>query len=389
LSEPAPPQQRAPARRSGSVWALRIGSLFGIPIRVHATFLILLVWFGASSPAEGGGFLGGVVFLLMLFGCVVLHELGHAMTARRYGVRTSEIVLYPIGGVARLDHMPSGKAELVIALAGPAVNLVLAVLIFAGLKLGHADVPRSAPELLLSAPLAAQLLGANLTLLVFNLIPAFPMDGGRVLRGGLSIFLGQRRATTIASRVGQGVAVLFAIVAIYPPPVNPVLLFIALFVFLGAGQEEAYQRGKAAVSGLTAKRAMVTRFETLAPHDSLERAAEMLLATHQQDFPVVDLWGRVAGVLPRSALLSALSAGGRDRAVLEAMDRDVVVVRPETPLEQILALFQVRSGRPIVVVGDQGLEGMITLENLGELIEVSKRMGGPGAPAPGEGKESG
>jgi len=361
-------------RRRGSAWALRIGTLAGIPIRVHVTFLILLVWFGGVSADEGGGFLGGIVFLLLLFGCVILHELGHALTARRYGVRTSEIVLYPIGGIARLDRMPSGKAELWIALAGPAVNAVLAALIWGGLQIADARSPASAEQFVLGAPIGWQLLGANVVLFVFNLLPAFPMDGGRILRAGLSLFLGQARATTIAARVGQGAAILFALLALYPPPMRPVLLLIAFFVFVGAGQEAAFQRGRAAVSGRTAREAMVTRFDTLAPQDSFEKAAELLLATHQQDFPVIDLWGRVAGMLSRSSLLGALAAGGRDRAVLEAMDREVVEVTPETPLEEVLARFQSNPSKPIVVVGERGLEGMITLENFGELIEVSKTM---------------
>jgi stage IV sporulation protein FB len=362
-----------PAARGGSPWSFRVGTLLGVPIRVHVTFLLLLFWFGAVSADSGQGYLSGVVFLLLLFGCVVLHELGHATMARRYGVKTSEIVLYPIGGVARLERIPSGKAELLIAVAGPLVNLVLAAMIWTGLQLGPTRGPAS-PEELVAGPLAWQLLTANVTLFVFNLIPAFPMDGGRILRAALAMALGQERATVIAARVGQGLAVLFAIVALFPPPINPVLLFIALFVFLGAGSEEAYQRGRAAVRGLTAREAMVTRFETLAPQDSLGKAAELLLATHQQDFPVVDLWGRVSGVLSRSALLAGLAGEGRDTAVLDAMEREVVTVAPETSLDDVLAALQGRPATPILVVGEKGLEGMITLENFGELIEVSRRL---------------
>jgi len=362
-----------PAARGGSPWSFRVGTLLGVPIRVHVTFLLLLFWFGAVSADSGQGYLRGVVFLLLLFGCVVLHELGHATMARRYGVRTSEIVLYPIGGVARLERIPSGKAELLIAIAGPLVNLVLAAMIWTGLQLGPTRGPAS-PEELVAGPLAWQLLTANVTLFVFNLIPALPMDGGRILRAALSMALGQERATVIAARVAQGLAVLFAIVALFPPPIRPVLLFIALFVFLGAGSEEAYQRGRAAVRGLTAREAMVTRFETLAPQDSLGKAAELLLATHQQDFPVVDLWGRVSGVLSRSALLAGLAGEGRDTAVLDAMEREVVTVAPETSLDDVLAALQGRPATPILVVGEKGLEGMITLENFGELIEVSRRL---------------
>ncbi|MCB9377203.1 MAG: site-2 protease family protein [Holophagales bacterium] len=380
MSEPQRPSRNpSPARAGG--WSLRVGSALGIPIRIHFTFLLLLLWFGAVSASQGEGFLGGVIFLLLLFGCVVLHELGHAAAARGFGVETREIVLYPIGGIARLDRIPSGKAELVIALAGPAVNLILAGALFVFLIFQQVRTPVSAEELVGGgAPIVWQLLMANLILAFFNLIPAFPMDGGRVLRATLSLFLGQDRATNIAATVGQGMAILFAVLALFPPPVKPVLLLIAIFVFLGAGQEAAFQRGRSAVRGLTAQAAMVTRFETLKPEDSLGRAAELLLATHQHDFPVIDAWGRVAGVLHRSALLAGLAGEGRDHPVLELMDRQPIAVAPETPLEEVLRLLQARPLGPILVVGEQGLAGMITFENFGELIEVSRslrRTGGP------------
>jgi Zn-dependent protease/predicted transcriptional regulator len=372
-SQEAPQRaQRTPPETAG--WSVRVGSLLGIPIRIHFTFLLLLLWFGTVSSGQGDGFLGGVVFILLLFGCVVLHELGHAVMARRFGVETREIVLYPIGGVARLDRIPPGKAELLIALAGPAVNAVLAALLFGWLLLRQVRAPGSPMELLTDAPVVWQLLTANLTLFFFNLIPAFPMDGGRVLRATLSLFLGEDRATGIAATVGQGMAILFAALALFPPPVKPMLLLIAIFVFLGAGQEAAFQRHRTAVRGLTARAAMVTRFETLVPNDSLARAAELLLATHQHDFPVIDAWGRVAGVLHRTALLAGLAGEGRERAVLEYMDREPVAVSPEAPLEEVLKLLQGRPPGPILVVGEGGLEGMITLENFGELVEVSQSL---------------
>jgi len=380
VSEPTPRRASAPPPTGG--WSVRVGSALGIPIRIHFTFVLLLLWFGAVSASQGEGFLGGVVFLLLLFGCVVLHELGHAAMARAFGVETREIVLYPIGGVARLDRIPSGKAELLIALAGPAVNMVLAGALFLYLIFGQVRAPGSAEELLGGgAPVVWQLLMANLILAFFNLIPAFPMDGGRVLRATLSLFLGQDRATDIAATVGQGMAILFAVLALFPPPIKPVLLLIAIFVFLGAGQEAAFQRGRSAVRGLTAAAAMVTRFETLRPDDSLGRAAELLLSTHQHDFPVLDAWGRVAGLLHRSALLAGLAGEGRDHPVLELMDREPLAVAPGTSLEEVLRLLQARPLGPILVVDDGRLAGMITFENFGELIEVSRRLrqGSPAA----------
>ena len=176
--------------------AFRVGTALGIPIRIHFTFFLLLLWFGMASASTGEGFLTGVVFILLLFGCVVLHELGHAAMAKRFGVETREIVLYPIGGVARLDRIPSGKAELLIALAGPLVNLVLAGMLVAWLVVRQVQISFSPQDLLAGgAPVVWQLLTANLTLFFFNLVPAFPMDGGRILRAILSMYAGQEKAT--------------------------------------------------------------------------------------------------------------------------------------------------------------------------------------------------
>lgn len=358
-----------------SPWSIRVGALAGIPIRIHLTFFLLLLWFGNVSRDQGQGFLGGVLFMLLLFGCVVLHELGHALAARRYGVATHEIVLYPFGGVARIDRMPSGRAELVIALAGPAVNLVLAGLLTTVILLWRSQAPESARDIIGGAPIVWQLLWANLTLFAFNLIPAFPMDGGRVLRATLSIFLGEARATNIAAGVGQAIALAFAVLAFLPPPIKPVLLLIAFFVFVGAGQEAAFQRSRSAVRGLAARDAMITRFETLAPQDPLSRAVEHLLASNQQDFPVVDSWGRVVGVLHRSALLAALAADGKESAVLEVMDREPAIVPPDQPLERVLRQLQAQPMQPVLVVGDGGLEGVITVDNLAELLEIARTLG--------------
>jgi len=361
----------------GSPWSIRIARLAGIPIRIHLTFFLLLLWFGKVSSDQGQGFLDGVVLMLLLFGCVVLHELGHALTARRYGVETREIVLYPFGGVARMDRIPPGKAELLIALAGPAVNLVLAALLGLALVGLSGDTPDAPLAIVTEGTIVWQLLYVNLSLFVFNLIPAFPMDGGRVLRAALAIGLGETRATNIAAAIGQVLALGFAAVALLTG--QPVLLLIAFFVFVGAGQEAAFQRSRAAVRGLAARDAMMTRFETVAPEDPLSRAAEHLLATAQQDFPVIDAWGRVAGVLHRSALLSALAGDGRERAVLEVMDREPVRVRPEQPLDEVLRQLQARPQQPILVVGEGGLEGVITIDNLAELLEIAQSLGRTGA----------
>jgi stage IV sporulation protein FB len=365
-------ERRAEAEESGSPWAFRIGTALGIPIRIHFTFLLLLVWFGVRSTRMGETFLSGVGFLLLLFGCVLLHELGHAAMARVYEVKTREIVLYPIGGVARLERMPSGKAELLIALAGPAVNLVLAGMLFAVMVALQVRMPGSAAELAAGNSVLLQLLLVNASLFFFNLLPAFPMDGGRVLRATLTFVMSEERATAVAAAVGQGAAIVFGGLGLITG--NFILVFIAFFVFLGAGQEAAFHRSRAAVQGLDARAAMITRFDALAPQDSLGKAAELLLTTHQHDFPVVDAWGRVAGLLHRGVLLEALARAGRDTPVLEVMEREVAVVASGAPLEEVLRLLQGRPSMPLLVVDEGRLAGMITLENLTELIEVSRRL---------------
>jgi len=196
-----------------------------------------------------------------------------------------------------------------------------------------------------------------------------------VLRGLLAISLGQDRATRIAAIVGQLFAVLFAVLGLWSG--NFLLVFIGVFVFLGATQEAAYQRGRSAVAGRVAKDAMISRFEVLRPQDSLGRAAELLLATHQHDFPVLDAWDRVAGVLPRVRLLEELARSGSGTPVLDVMQRDPVVVAPGTPLDAVLQHLQADPARPLLVVEDGKLAGMLTLENLSEFIVIARQIPKP------------
>jgi Zn-dependent protease/CBS domain-containing protein len=346
----------------GSRWAFQVATLFGIPIRIHATFVLILIWAGMSLLA----------FVLALFGCVLLHELGHAVMARRFGVRTREIVLYPIGGVARLETMPGGWAELLIALAGPAVNVVIAAVCAAVLAAFQGPAVLRPTMAWPQEGLVQQLLSVNVGLVLFNMIPAFPMDGGRVLRAILAIGLGQQRATRIAGFIGQAIAVLFVFGGIFQA--NYVLAFIGVFVFLGAAQEVAFQTRRQAVAGHTAQEAMITKYETLAPQDSLGRAAELMLATHQHDFPVLDAWSRVAGILPRARLLEGLARTGREATVLEVMLREPVQLPPATDLEVVLQHLQADPSTPLLIVEEGALKGMITFENLAEFIVVARQI---------------
>jgi Zn-dependent protease/CBS domain-containing protein len=359
-------------------WAFRIATVAGIPIRIHFTFVLILLYVGFLSSNQGHAVVAALAGLLMVFVCVVLHELGHALVARRFGVETLEIVLYPIGGVARLKSLPSGKAELLIAIAGPAVNLLIVVLVLsvAVFLLGLAWLQGEMFLLQVPKDSLVFLLQVNVMLLLFNLIPAFPMDGGRILRSTLTLLgMPEDRATGIAAGIGQAIAVVFAIVGLVST--QPFLVLIALFVFLGAGQEAAFVQRRLLVRGRTAREAMITRLDTLAPQDSLRRAAEMLLDSHQHDFPVVDAWGRVVGLLSRSAILEGLAKPEPGGAVLEIMDRNLCSVAPESPMEEVLRRFQESGGKPLLVMEGDGLVGMLTLDKLAEFIEIARRSPTP------------
>lgn len=354
-------------------WSIPVGRYAGIPVQMHVTFVALLVWIGLSvwsSQQSVTAALTGVGFILALFLCVLLHEFGHALTARRFGVQTRDITLLPIGGVARLERMPDKpRQELLVAVAGPAVNIVIAIVIATALAL--LGRPFSPEAIVADAGIAGpafleRLLAVNIMLVVFNMLPAFPMDGGRVLRALLAMRMPYPLATARAATVGKLFAALFAIVGFFT---NPFLMLIALFVWIGASQESAAAQMKGALDGIPVSHAMITDFRTLAPTDPLARAVELLLAGSQQDFPVADE-GRVMGVLTRQALLTALARRTDHLRVVDAMDRDVPSADPLEMLDGALQRLQQSTVRtmPVVVRGE--LVGLLTMENVGEFVSV-------------------
>ncbi len=354
-------------------WSWRIGRVAGIDVYMHATFLLLIGWVALSYWLQArtlAAVLGGVGFILALFACVVLHEFGHALTARRYGIRTRDVTLLPIGGVARLERMPEVPLhELWVALAGPAVNVVIAGLLFLGLWSVGAIAGVSALGLA-QGSFWGRLLAVNLTLAAFNMIPAFPMDGGRVLRALLATRMEYTRATQTAASLGQAIALGFGLIGLF---VNPFLVFVALFVWIGAGQEASMVQMKAALGGIPVSQAMVTQFETLSPADPVRRAVQLILSGTQQDFPVVDE-ARVVGVLTRSDLLTALAQGRQDEWVANAMRRDFEVVEPGTMLDQASARLQSCDCHTLPVVRGGALVGLLTMENLGEFLLIRQAL---------------
>jgi len=362
-------------------WSLKIGRISGIDVQIHLTFLLLLAYVGYIyywPRRQWGDAVQGLLLISVLFGIVVLHELGHALAARRYGIRTRDITLLPIGGVARLERMPEDpKQELVVALAGPAVNVALAAVFLLFL----------APAVVLAEILDFHLVGrsflstlffANLLLAAFNLIPAFPMDGGRVLRALLAMRLDYVKATNTAASIGQALALGLGFLGLVSG--NPFMIFIALFVWLGAAGEASMAQMRSALGGLPIGRAMITDYQTLDPHDRLAVAVDHILAGFQQDFPVVEETGRVVGVLTRSDLLAALAQRGPEVRVDEVMRREIVNVAPGEMADVAFSRLGQCKCRSLPVVQNGRLVGIVTAENVGEFLMIQSALRGSRRP---------
>ncbi|HOR27404.1 MAG TPA: M50 family metallopeptidase [Candidatus Sumerlaeota bacterium] len=352
-------------RRPHRPWSVYLLTVFGIPIYVHITWLLLIGFAAYVEIFRGATLLGGVLFLLAVFASIVLHELGHALVARRFGIRTDDIVLYPIGGVARLRSMGEGLQELWIALAGPAVNLLIAFALGLVLLATGGFVPVTDDSRLAGIPFAQQLLLINLLLMLFNLIPAFPMDGGRVLRSLLTLATSREKATAIAAKIGQVLAIGFLLLA----PFNPILLFIGVFIFFAAGQEYAATQSVSMMSGHHVEDAMIRHFEVLHHGDSLGRAADLLLSTSQHDFPVMS-GSDVIGLLTRNELIQGLALHGRDHYVAHVMTRDFPRTTPGEPLQTAFERMRDAGNLPLLVFQNDRLVGYINAENLMEYLMV-------------------
>lgn len=352
-------------------WSWKFGRIAGIDLRVHATFFILLAWWGVTYYRAFGvaGAVRGVLFTLALFASVVLHELGHALAARRFGVPTRHITLLPIGGVASLEYIPDKpKQELAIALAGPAVTLAIAVTIAAVLRVSglSMSIPPDAIATGGGRELLAQLMWVNVSLLVFNLLPAFPMDGGRILRASLALRHDYLRATELAAAAGRVFAALFALIGLL---YNPFLVLIAVFVWVGASVEAAETVERTLLSGVSVDRVLIRDVRTLDPADTLRMVLGYDLAGFQHDFPVVH-GGAVVGLLTHAGLLQGLAQHGADSAVEKSMDRSFQAVEPEEPAARARARLRGRASRSLLAVHDGRLCGMLTADSLNEFVMI-------------------
>ncbi len=354
-------------------WSFSLGRFLGSELRVHVTFFLLLAWVGFAAYSSGGwpAAIDNILFVLALFACVVAHEFGHALMARRYGIRTPDITLLPIGGLARLERMPENPIQEVwVALAGPAVNVVIwAILVVFGAgiqleSLAQLDLERS--------DLLSRLAYVNLLLALFNLIPAFPMDGGRVFRALLCLTMDRVKATRIAALGGQIVAVGLGFLGLTSG--NPILVLIAVFVFVAANEESQDVALRSVARRVLARDAMITEFRALSPEDTLATAAQAVIHTTQHEFPVLSPSGELLGFVTRDRLFTALAGDHpRSEPAVSIMVTDIPKVALTSSLNKVLE--GLHKGAPAIAVCTKAgkMVGYITRENIGELMVIQGR----------------
>jgi Zn-dependent protease len=346
--------------------SLKLGKLFGIPISLHVTFILFVAFLGMVYLFQGGtkAALSGVSFILALFLSVTLHELGHSVVARGLGVKVKGIVLLPIGGVSQMEEMPRQPSqEFLIAVAGPATSVVL------GLVLGAASLLLYGPVATFKTTVTGglfipNLARVNLLLAIFNLLPGFPMDGGRIFRAVLANAMPFDRATAIAASVGRVFAIGLGLVGLFT---NIWLVFIAVFIYFGASAEANQVRIKTAFHDVPVSRVMATKFETLGPDDRVSRAVEHAYNGFQEDFPVVED-DKLVGVLMKPDILAALHEHGPGALVGRVMRTEFTTVTTDQTLEQVYAAIQACRCSSLPVLDSGRIVGLVTLEALGRYL---------------------
>ena len=355
-------------------WSIKLTRVKGIDIKVHLTFVLIVIWaayrWGVSMGAGSRGALFGVVVILLLFVCVTLHELAHSLTAMRFGVRVHDITLLPIGGISRMEEMPKKpKEELLMSVAGPLTNFVIAAVLILGLVLLRGEAGLSARQLnevmgsVRWTGLPSYLIIANIMLGIFNLLPAYPMDGGRVLRSLLALKLDHDKATAWAVNIGQGMAWLLGLWGVLAGAWT--LVIIAVFIYLGASQEGQMVEAKGVLGKLSVRQAMTGEFQTVEPNAPVSRVVDLILHSFQTDFPVVEE-GRLVGFISEFDVVGALKEYGPEVAVKQVMKTDVPTVDPEETLFQARQRMAQARLRSMPVLKEGQLEGMLTAHDISE-----------------------
>jgi Zn-dependent protease/predicted transcriptional regulator len=358
-------------------WSLPLGRVFGIALRLHITFLLLLGWVGYEAFVAGGPSAAKweLLRVCLIFLCIILHELGHSVVAQRLGVEVKSITLLPIGGVAALRNIPENPwHEIAITLAGPMVNAVIALVLFpfvgiqslTSLAMEMTHIPHDLGSL------TRALVGTNILLFAFNFIPAFPMDGGRLLRASLALFISYRRATTIATFVGQGMSILFVLFGLRNPGMG-LMVVIGIFIFLGAEGEERMVQARSLLRGLYVEDVMTREFAALEPSDTVGRGLEMVYQTGQDDFPVVEK-GRLLGIVSRQTMLEAVNRRGGQVSVQQVMETDVPAVGPQAKVTRVQDELFGDGWGSLPVMQDGRLVGMLSPENVSRYLLVQSSI---------------
>ncbi|XLS30682.1 site-2 protease family protein [Flavobacteriaceae bacterium M23B6Z8] len=357
---------------------LSIGRISGIRIEIHWTFIFLIGWIVFLELKRGGDFysvIGSILFIFVLFACVVLHELGHALTAKNFDIKTEKITLLPIGGIARLEKMPEKPMEeLKVAIAGPLVNLAIVLFLLILFPItSYFQLP--AEDLIAfinegsTNSFIFNVFLANIILIVFNLIPAFPMDGGRILRALLATRIDRSKATTIAATLGQILAFFFFIAGLV---YNPFLVIIALFIFLGAFGENQIEQQLSLLKGYTVKDAMLTQLTKVYETYTVRDMISILLAGTEKHFIVVDAKDNLKGVLHFKEILKR--ANEPDLQINEILNKEVKTVKPEDPLPNVLKLITENRDSYVPVVEKGAVLGAIDISNLSEFILLTAKV---------------
>lgn len=371
-----------------SKWSFTIAKVGGTVVRIHLTFLLLLIWIGVASWTGAGAASAwiDVTFIVLLFDCVLLHELGHVAAARAFGIPTRDITLYPIGGLARIQTgFENPRQELAIASAGPAVSLLLAGLLMV--------IAGTLPEaLVLDATtdwraMAGMLAAANLALAVFNLLPIFPLDGGRIARALLSWWFGRRAGTHVAVWTGRIAGILFAVYGLTHGQI--LLAVIGVFVVFAASAESVAVDLEDVLSGKSARDVMASNLVTLVDAATLADAEQAVIRSDQHVFPVLDALARPKGVITRNDIIAASQRAPADTPLRDLIANTPPVVARNEPARHVLSLLE--EGQAAVLVADAAgrFEGMVTLENLSEvrLLDRNHRSASPPAWLRPEGAE--
>ena len=351
-------------------WSFLIGRVAGTAIRIHVTFLLFLLIIGIVVFRQSGSnaALDAVAFITLVFACIVLHEFGHILMARYFGIKTRDVTLFPIGGVANIERMPDKPyQELLVALAGPFVNFVIFSIIFItlGRELDATQIENIGDP---ASSLAVRVASANLVLMIFNLLPAFPMDGGRVLRALLAMRIGKSKATRIAAAIGQALAIFLGFMGFFG---NPMLILIAIFIFIAAGSEAETATFHDATHDLTVRDAMILSPAPLRPQDTLREAINHLLSRADDDFAVVEKGNPEIGTVTRNKLLLALAAHDDGTPVSSVMRKAEHILHENEPLENALSIFE-RSDAQALIVKDKNdeISGLISRAAIAQAILI-------------------